>query len=286
MTCLDVDECAVDNGLCQQICINQVGVTSVGVGSHVTCPQAGHAECGCEPGYRLASDGRSCADIDECEVPDICGAGAGDCLNTRGSYTCHCHPGYEDSGQTCVDTDECRDNPCGHGECLNSPGGYECFCQPGYSFDGAECFDLDECFIGNPCINGVCTNIDGGYSCDCDKGYYESEGVCLDVNEVILIVLCSFCHRHVSSATPSPTILAEPGLVSTLTGDSRANVPRVTKPLTTRAETSTSVRLTPVENTETASISRDLINARQVTTFYSDNIEMMMEYFSVTRALC
>ena len=23
-TCLDVDECAEDNGLCQQICINQV----------------------------------------------------------------------------------------------------------------------------------------------------------------------------------------------------------------------------------------------------------------------
>ena len=162
-------------------------VTCVGVRSHVSSchpPQEGGAECGCEPGYRLASDGRSCADIDECEIPDICGAGAGDCLNTGGSYTCHCHPGYEDNGQTCEDSDECRDNPCGHGECINSPGGYECFCQPGYSFDGSECFDLDECLIGNPCINGVCSNRDGGYSCDCDQGYYEAEGVCLDVNEV------------------------------------------------------------------------------------------------------
>ena len=164
----------------------------MGVRSRVKCPQAGHAECGCDLGYRLASDGRSCADIDECEVPDICGAGAGDCLNTGGSYSCHCHPGYEESGQTCVDTDECRDNPCGHGECLNSPGGYECFCQPGYSFDGAECFDLDECLIGNPCINGACTNHDGGYSCDCDQGYYEAEGTCLDVNEVMLIVCVPF----------------------------------------------------------------------------------------------
>ena len=77
--------------------------------------------------------------------------------------------------------------------------------------------------------------------------------------------LLSFC--HVSSVTPSLTILVEPGLVSTLMGDSRVNVPRVTKPLTTRAQTSMSVRLTPVESTETASISRDLINVRQVTTF-------------------
>ena len=47
-----MDECAVDNGLCQQICINQVGVTChlsrVGVRSRVSCPRlAGRSAAVC-----------------------------------------------------------------------------------------------------------------------------------------------------------------------------------------------------------------------------------------------
>ena len=103
-------------------------------------------ECGCDPGYRLAEDDKSCLDIDECAVEDICGAGRGDCVNTGGGYTCTCHPGYSlsYSGDTCQDVDECHKNPCGAGECINSDGGYECFCQSGFAFDGESCFDLDE----------------------------------------------------------------------------------------------------------------------------------------------
>ena len=62
-------------------------------------------ECGCRAGFRLQEDGRTCLDVDECEVEDICGHG--DCLNLEGSYTCSCHKGY--SGQhLCQDIDECE----------------------------------------------------------------------------------------------------------------------------------------------------------------------------------
>ena len=36
-------------------------------------------------------------DVDECEITDICGEN-GECINTNGSYSCDCHPGYKDDG--------------------------------------------------------------------------------------------------------------------------------------------------------------------------------------------
>ena len=104
-------------------------------------------ECGCETGFRLASNNRSCLDIDECVLDNICGSG--DCINTEGSYDCHCHEGFtvSERGDTCEDINECSGAPCGHGQCVNSDGGYECFCQSGYAFDGETCFDLDEVIL-------------------------------------------------------------------------------------------------------------------------------------------
>ena len=52
----------------------------------------GSYSCDCGPGYRLASNGLKCDDIDECgENIDGC---AQNCTNTQGSYTCSCRPGY------------------------------------------------------------------------------------------------------------------------------------------------------------------------------------------------
>ena len=77
----------------------------------LTCPslQMGAVECGCRAGFRLQEDGRTCLDVDECQVEDICGHG--DCVNLQGSYTCTCHLGY--SGQhLCQDINECEVSPC------------------------------------------------------------------------------------------------------------------------------------------------------------------------------
>lgn len=58
------------------------------------------------------------------------------CVNTIGSFECHCPPGYEFNNVfgTCVDKNECAD-PQAHlcdeqagEECINLPGGYTCRC--------------------------------------------------------------------------------------------------------------------------------------------------------------
>lgn len=45
-------------------------------------------------------DGRTCADVDECEGPDPC---SHECINKPGSYRCDCYPGYvmEADGHHC-----------------------------------------------------------------------------------------------------------------------------------------------------------------------------------------
>ncbi|XP_041106464.1 low-density lipoprotein receptor-related protein-like [Polyodon spathula] len=50
-------------------------------------------KCGCELGFRLASDGLSCVDIDECEELSH-GFCSQTCRNMNGSFSCGCHPGY------------------------------------------------------------------------------------------------------------------------------------------------------------------------------------------------
>ncbi|RMC13904.1 hypothetical protein DUI87_08987 [Hirundo rustica rustica] len=58
--------------------------------------------CWCGPGYRLAEDGLSCKDIDECTEWGK-GPCSQTCLNAPGSYSCGCLPGYllEPDGHVC-----------------------------------------------------------------------------------------------------------------------------------------------------------------------------------------
>uniref|UniRef100_W5N3V0 Si:dkey-88l16.3 n=1 Tax=Lepisosteus oculatus TaxID=7918 RepID=W5N3V0_LEPOC len=58
-------------------------------------------KCSCEVGFKLAADGVSCEDLDECmESPGVCDH---KCINMRGSYSCQCHSGYllERDGHSC-----------------------------------------------------------------------------------------------------------------------------------------------------------------------------------------
>lgn len=58
--------------------------------------------CGCKAGYQLDKDAVSCGDIDECEGgrQGVC---SHSCVNTQGSFHCHCNPGYllESDGRRC-----------------------------------------------------------------------------------------------------------------------------------------------------------------------------------------
>lgn len=67
--------CLINNGGCSQTC---------------TFTHVSHF-CDCKPGYKLAEDGVTCDDIDECQIFGSCSQL---CTNTKGSFKCSCLEGY------------------------------------------------------------------------------------------------------------------------------------------------------------------------------------------------
>uniref|UniRef100_W5NN90 Thrombomodulin n=1 Tax=Lepisosteus oculatus TaxID=7918 RepID=W5NN90_LEPOC len=139
--------------------------------------------CLCDHGFKLEEDGKRCRDIDDCELPGICGHEKV-CVNMPGSFECRCPDGYEDIQGECRDVDECQNAPCEHNLCENTPGSYKCFCS-------------DE-FIPNPenplkcdllCISHECRALCDPYKpwqCTCPEGYImddENATICVDINE-------------------------------------------------------------------------------------------------------
>lgn len=165
--------------------------------------------CACDHGFKLAADGRSCVDFNDCTDARQCPGDNFMCVNTLGSFRCVCRDGYRLSGGLCVDRDECASAPCEH-ICTNTPGSYRCSCYPGYQVDpesadrcrlhcGARecpaecdpndrfqcycpdgyvseergertfCLDIDECAAYY--CDHTCTNTFGSYECSCRPGY-------------------------------------------------------------------------------------------------------------------
>ncbi|RUS84653.1 hypothetical protein EGW08_007573 [Elysia chlorotica] len=86
--CVDLDECKTHLHSCHgrgQKCVNVPGTY----------------RCDCAPGF--THDGKTCKDVNECEVmPDIC-ADHSECVNTPGGYVCECCAGYKHaSNGNCV----------------------------------------------------------------------------------------------------------------------------------------------------------------------------------------
>lgn len=86
-------------------------------------------------------------DVDECqqsggETGHYCHSHT-KCVNSFGSYTCECLPGYRRLDKfNCVELDECTSgkHSCdSHAVCINTLGSYHCQCQEGYSGDGFKC---------------------------------------------------------------------------------------------------------------------------------------------------
>ncbi|XP_070575545.1 multiple epidermal growth factor-like domains protein 6 [Ptychodera flava] len=177
--CVDINECATDNGGCGQTCVNLYGTY----------------RCSCDYGYELESKGQ-CTEIDECEFDN--GGCDQYCVNTPGAYYCDCDTGYTLSldGHFCdpidvlptvpggdvgrliqVETDKAAclaeaNLLCDH-ICLNTSTGYRCACNPGYRLesDGQSCRDINECDLNKGGCEHNCTNLPGSYSCSCTAGF-------------------------------------------------------------------------------------------------------------------
>ncbi|KAI5087803.1 EGF-containing fibulin-like extracellular matrix protein 1, partial [Silurus meridionalis] len=125
------------------------------------------------------------ADINECNTGRHTCSADQTCYNTHGSFQCQCLPGYQKSGDQCVDRDEClMSHYCMH-RCVNVPGSYYCECNPGYQLasNNHSCVDVNEC-QSQPCDH-QCYNLIGSFICHCRQGYeLASDSVsCLDIDE-------------------------------------------------------------------------------------------------------
>ncbi|XP_042359562.1 thrombomodulin [Plectropomus leopardus] len=152
------------------------------------CYKAGDSyACMCDHGFKLAQDGRSCVDFNDCRDARQCPGENFVCVNTVGGFQCVCKDGYVMRGSLCVDVDECVSAPCEH-MCTNTPGSYKCSCYDGYIEDPTA---PNKCKLhcGKEECPAECDPNDR-FQCYCPDGYVaeerEDHTVCIDIDE------CSF----------------------------------------------------------------------------------------------
>ncbi|XP_069477509.1 matrilin-2 isoform X2 [Ambystoma mexicanum] len=98
------------------------------------------------------------------------------CINTPGSYSCRCKPGYllNPDQKTCSTQDLCalQSHDCEQ-ICVNTPGSYVCQCYEGYELDDdrKKCIVVDYCAVGNHGCQHECVNTDESYVCKCRQGF-------------------------------------------------------------------------------------------------------------------
>ena len=127
---------------------------------------------------RALWEGDRCeTDVDECadELFNAkCAQANEHCVNQLGGANCACDPGWEyHANGTCVDVDECQQNPCFHGGACTDLGtlAYACDCIKGW--DGKNCEkDWNECTMGiHAChANASCINTQGSTSASATPG--------------------------------------------------------------------------------------------------------------------
>ncbi|XP_053531034.1 adhesion G protein-coupled receptor E1 [Ictalurus punctatus] len=101
----------------------------------------------------------------------------------------NCAPGFRVSDMSCIDEDECEDEPCGKSAtCFNTQGSYYCQCVTGFwinkdkvnftADEAVECRDINECReLNNICgPNTECSNSAGSFYCTCLPDFMASNG--------------------------------------------------------------------------------------------------------------
>ncbi|PZC70341.1 hypothetical protein B5X24_HaOG205999 [Helicoverpa armigera] len=171
-------------------------------------------------GYELMADGKSCQDIDECQLEDpVCLPGT-QCHNLHGSYKCipfkkevekgQCPPGFARNlnNNVCDDINECLlpNPPCPSFVCENTIGGYSCGgvtgnpinlstsprthvedrCPPGFKVGlHGECEDVDECAVNkHDCnlLSQFCINTHSSFYCQDKVSKHCPPGFKIDSN--------------------------------------------------------------------------------------------------------
>ncbi|XP_078702848.1 uncharacterized protein LOC144928428 isoform X1 [Branchiostoma floridae x Branchiostoma belcheri] len=139
----DINECDQDLHDCQQVCLNTYGGFS----------------CGCDYGFSLNDDGKSCSETDDC-VPRACDNG-GTCVDGDNTFSCVCLPGFKG--------ERCQTAPCSEDYDPPLNGGKACSVTDdttGAMFCTVYCHD-DKEFAIQPAQVYTC-RADGGWFADSD----------------------------------------------------------------------------------------------------------------------
>ena len=102
------------------------------------------------------------------------------CVNTIGSFECHCSQGFKlnSKSQECEDINEClsENNECSH-FCENTFGNYQCHCPGGLTLDSGG----RKCEQQQPKVTEAFTANDEEVRCL--NGFISDSGKCNDINE-------------------------------------------------------------------------------------------------------
>jgi hypothetical protein len=218
-SCSDIDECLSQTHQCVKpnfLCTNTLGSYSCSS----PCAQCS-AQASCysvvtildtSANESLSQDLSECSgnaknlqDIGPYEMAERIHPSAwNDTINTNGTYRCICNLGYEGTGCSCTDVNECENSSVsypqciGETECINTPGSFYCGCKAGYTYNNASS-NCTLCAIGQykafagdfPCSecaqfgNGSTSTEEGSSKCLCVPGQQWSAA---DAN-------CSACPR-------------------------------------------------------------------------------------------
>ncbi|XP_033119931.1 uncharacterized protein LOC117119232 [Anneissia japonica] len=188
--------------------------------------------CICPDGLRLAPNGLSCIDIDECkEDLDNCAVDRV-CRNTFGNFFCSCPEGLSYNYDivngkkelVCRDRNECDGpNDCDpNANCINENPGYSCECKFGYVGDGSTCTELDSrtcadfpCFPGAECVDvgrNPADPLAKLFVCQSCPPGYAGDGVdCLKVERKLLVVVKDEQQRGVPVEEATVSVLTVSG---------------------------------------------------------------------------
>lgn len=176
--------------------------------AHACHENEGSYACTCRQGFKLAADGRSCVDFNECTDARQCPGHNSRCVNTVGGFQCVCKDGYSNMGGVCVDVNECLQAPCEH-NCDNLPGSYRCWCYNGYKEDPQEPHRC-KLHCGERECQAECDPNDR-YQCYCPDGYILEErdqtNMCIDIDECF----SDYCDQHCENTYGSYVCLCSPG---------------------------------------------------------------------------
>ncbi|KAI6653805.1 EGF-like domain-containing protein [Oopsacas minuta] len=171
---------------------------------HYTCLSTGAKQC------LSGWTGTYCTyDVNECTAGlDTCHSVTEYCKNvgSGGGYTCECATGYQKSGSSCVNINECSSSSggCSH-YCYDSQGSFTCGCRTGYylSSSGKYCYDTNECSTDNGGCDHRCYDTTGSFYCRCNTGYVLSSNgkTCYDTNECS--VNTDGCHHYCQNTAGS-----------------------------------------------------------------------------------